>query len=106
MKKEFIVIRIDASPDGGPYVLMTIKDPRDVSNSNKPRAGPNTQVMGFNSMDDLMKNMQNTLSSLTKPGGGDISTTIKMEIREYEDSGIKVGDKISLEINKIEQSGV
>ena len=36
MKKEFIVIRIDASPDGGPYVLMTIKDPRDVKDSNKP----------------------------------------------------------------------
>ena len=56
-------------------------------------------------MDDLMKNMQNTLSGLTKQGG-DISTTIKMEIREYEDSGIKVGDKVSLEINKIEQSGI
>ena len=52
-----------------------------------------------------MKNMQNTLSSLTKTGG-DISTTIKMDIREYEDSGIKVGDKVSLEINKIEQSGI
>jgi len=105
MKKEFIVIRIDASPDGGPYVLMTIKDPRDVKDSNKPRVGPGAQVMGFNSMEDLMKNMQNTLSSLTKTGG-DISTTIKMEIREYEDSGIKVGDKVSLEINKIEQSGI
>ena len=105
MKKEFIVIRIDAAQDGGPYVLMTIKDPRDTSESNKPRMGSNTKVMGFNSMDDLMKNMQNTLSGLTKPGG-DISTTIKMEIREYEDSGIKVGDKVSLEINKIEQSGI
>ena len=30
-------------------------------------------------------------------------TTLKMDIKEYEESGLKVGDKINLDIVKVEE---
>jgi hypothetical protein len=40
-------------------------------------------------------------------GGGLTETpTIKLSMREYQDMGIKVGDKVYIEIQKTESSGV
>ena len=32
MKKEFIVVRIDASPDGAPYVVVSLSTSKDLEN--------------------------------------------------------------------------
>ena len=41
-------------------------------------------------------------------GGGALtdSPTLKISMREYEDMGIKVGDKVTVEIKKSDNSGV
>ena len=49
--KEFIVSKIDASVDGGPYVFFTLSDPRDFREGVQQAPGPT--VMGVSSMDDL-----------------------------------------------------
>jgi hypothetical protein len=58
--------------------------------------------MAFNSPEDLMKNLPKMFS-----GGGDLnnSPTFKLSIREYDDSGLKVGDKVTIEIKKSDSSG-
>ena len=41
-------------------------------------------------------------------GGGSLgdSLTFKLSMREYEDMGLKVGDKVSIEIKKKQDSGI
>jgi hypothetical protein len=47
-----------------------------------------------------MANMPGMNSGLTD------TPTIKLSMREYQDMGIKVGDKVYIEIQKAESSGV
>ena len=54
MRKEFVVMRIDAAPDGAPYVLVTLSLAKDMAEGNQP-ANPSPNVMGFSNMDDMMK---------------------------------------------------
>ena len=104
MKKEYIVTEISAAPDGGPYVLVSLADPRDLKDVSQPRFGP--QVMSFTSMEDLMKNLQRAFTGLSKQMMGGVVTVIKLDMRDYEESGLKVGDKVYLEITKVEREGV
>ena len=96
MRKEFVVKEISAAPDSGPYVLVTFVDPRDMKESYRPRGQP--VVMGVGSFDDLVK-------GITKSIGGQIAqgfaTVVKLDMREYEDSGLKVGDRVLVEISKL-----
>jgi len=39
-------------------------------------------------------------------GAATETPTIKLSMREYQDMGIKVGDKVFIEIQKAESSGV
>ncbi len=94
MRKEYIVVRIDAAPDNTPQVLVSLADPKDVRRE-QPSVMP---VFGsFGSMDDFMKNLNKILASQMM---GSFTTTLKLSIKEYEDSGIKVGDKVYLDIIK------
>jgi hypothetical protein len=104
LKKEYIVVRIDAAPDSGPYVLLSFTDPRDIRRSDQTPLNPN--VMAFKSMDDLMKNLQKSFAGLSNQMSGGVTTTIKMDMREYEDSGLKVGDKVYIEVSKVLGEGV
>jgi len=107
MRREFIVARIEASQDGSPYVYVTFNDPKEY-NPDKPKTnpfGPGTAT--FNSIEDLMKNMPKVMASFPGLGGmAAESPTIKLSMREYQDMGIKVGDKVNIEIQKTESSGV
>jgi hypothetical protein len=105
VKKEYVVTEISAAPDGGPYVLVALVELRDLKGSSQPRPSPNV-VMGFTSMEDLMKDLQRALSGLSRQMMGGAVTVIKFDMREYEESGLKVGDKVYLEITKIEKEGV
>ena len=109
MKKDFVISRIEASQDGSPYVYVTLTDPDDYkAGAEKPQNpfGPN--MMAFTSPEDLMKNLPKAMGNLSRAmsGGGALtdSPTFKISMREYEDMAIKVGDKITIEINKSDSS--
>src|ERR1051325_6703895 len=113
MKKDFIVSKIEASQDGGPYVYVAFADPNDYkSGSEKQQQNPfGTNVMAFTSPEDLMKNLPKAMGNISKMMGGGIgggiitdSPTFKMSMKEYEDMNIKVGDKVTLEIKKSDNS--
>lgn len=105
MKKEYVVVRIDASPDGAPYVIVSLSSAKDFKEGNQPQSpfGPN--VMGFSNMDDMMKGLNKMLSGSFGglPGG---LTALKVDMHEYKELGLSVGDKVFLELTKAESLGV
>jgi hypothetical protein len=106
MKKEYVVVRIDAAPDGAPYVILSLSLTKDFKENNQPLQSPfGGGVMGFTNMDDMMKNL-NKMFSGGALGGQSGLTSLKVDMREYKDLGISVGDKVYLEISKAESSGV
>lgn len=106
MKKEYVVVRIDAAPDGAPYVVLSLSLTKDFKESQSfPQSPFGTGVMGFSNMDEMMKGLNKMLSGglYGMPGG---ITSIKMDMREYKELGVSVGDKVYLEISKAESLGV
>jgi hypothetical protein len=56
-----------------------------------------------------MENLPKSMSNLFGAGGGMLgdSPTFKITMKEYEDMAIKVGDRVGMEINKVDRgSGV
>ena len=112
MKKEFIVSKIEASQDGSPYLYVMLTDTKANFTSTRRQQGFPENPFGvaaipITSLDDL-KNLPKKISDAIEGtfGGGRNnisssleSTTFKMNTREYEELGIKIGDKVSLEIN-------
>ena len=96
LKKEFIVTEISASQDGSPYVLISLKDPDQVQG---PQRSPFSPVTSFGSMDDMFQNIGRIISKQMMTG---FATVIKLSLDEYENLEIKVGDRVSLDINKIQ----
>jgi hypothetical protein len=86
MKRDFIVSKIEAPQDGSHYVLVAFSDP-----------GSTIYLSGR-----LNENLPKIISSMF--GRGD-SSTFKITMKEYEDMAIKVGDKVRIEIKKVESSG-
>ena len=97
MRKEYFVVRIDAAPDGSPQVLVSLSEPKDVRDRGQGQFGGPQMMGSFGSMEDLMKNINKIFTSQLMGG---FTTTLKLSIKEYEDSGIKVGDKIYLDVIK------
>ena len=110
MKKEFMVSKIEATQDGSPYVYIGFTDPNDYKSGEAKQLNPfSPKVMGFSSPEDLMKNLPKAMGNIAGMiGGGGLgdSLTFKLSMREYEDMGLKVGDKVSIEIKKKEDSGI
>jgi hypothetical protein len=108
MKKEFIVSKIDTSQDDSPYVYVVLTDTRGNFTPTRRQQGFPENLFGvasipITSLDDL-KNLPKKISDAIEGAfRGDRnnissgSTTFKMTTREYEDLGIKTGDKITLE---------
>jgi hypothetical protein len=106
MKKEYIVVRIDAAPDGAPYVVVSLSPSKDFKESSQfPQSPFGTGVMGFSNMEDMMKGLNKMLSGgvFGMPGA---VTSIKLDMLEYKELGLAVGDKIYLEISKPENIGI
>jgi len=110
MKKEFVVKSIDAAPDGAPYVLVSLSSIKDLKeatqNPQPPFGGP--KVMGFTNMNDMMKDLNKMFSGGMGGGMGMQGgiTQLKLEMHEYKDMGLAVGDKVFLELSKAETLGV
>ena len=108
MKKEYIVTRIDASPDGSPYVIISLSTSKDFREQSTPASPFGAGgVMGFTNMDDMVKNLNKMLTG----GGGGMGqaggvTSIKLDIHEYKELNLGVGDKVYLEVTKAESIGV
>ena len=107
MRKEFVVVRIDAAPDAAPYVVVSLSSKKDVQENNGPLTSPfgKANVMGFSNMNDMAKELNKMMS-----GGGigmmGNTTSIKLDMLEYKKLGLSVGDKVYLDLSKAESSGV
>ena len=104
MKKEYIVRSIDAAPDGSPYVVVSLSSSKEVKEGMQPQSPFGPKVMGFSNMNDMMKDLNKMLSGMGGMPGG--VTTIKLEMHEYKQMNLSVGDKVFLELTKEESLGV
>ena len=109
MKKEFVVRSIDSSPDGAPYVLVSLSSIKDLKEETQNPQSPfgSPKVMGFTNMNDMMKDLNKMFSGgmggMGMQGG---VTRLKLEMHEYKDMALAVGDKVFLELTKAETLGV
>jgi hypothetical protein len=107
MKREFVVAKIEASTDGSPYVYVTFNDPKEYKpeRANMTPFGPN---VAFSSVEDLMKNLPKVMANFPGMVGQGLTDApvIKLSMREYQDMGIKVGERVIIEIQKADVSGV
>lgn len=66
--------------------------------------------MGFSSPEDLMKNLPKAMGNIAgmigAAAGLTDSPTFKLSMREYDDMGLRVGDKVSIDIERKQDSGI
>ena len=106
MRKEYVVMRIDAAPDGAPYVVVSLSLAKDMKEGNQPPSPFGSNVMGFTNMDDMMKNLNKMMAGGMGGMGGPGNTSIKLEMHEYKELNLSVGDKVFLDLSKAETLGV
>ena len=106
MRKEFIIKRIDASPDGAPYVIVLLASSKDLKEGtqSQSRFDP-SKMMDPAKMGDMVKDLNKMLSGMggMMSGGG---TSIKLDMHEYKEMTLSVGDKVYLDLTKDENTGV
>ena len=109
MKKEYVVKSIDSAPDGAPYVVISLSSIKDFKEgiTSPPGQLGGSKVMGFTNMNDMMKDLNKMLAG----GGGGFgmqggTTQLKLEMHEYKEMGLAVGDKVFLEMTKEETLGI
>ena len=103
MKNEFIVSKIEASQDEKtPFVYVVFSDTKTFGKENQQQSPFGGMNMNFTSPEDLMKNFSKMFGKGINLGE---SPTFKLSIREYEESGLRVGDKVTIEIKKSDGSG-
>jgi hypothetical protein len=115
LRKDFIVSKIEASQDGSPYVYISITDPNDKvfgrrsgkKLSSKPLFGLGIGAVPFTSPEDLMKNLPEAMSNMLEGRGMGMPYDIpifKINMKEYEDMQLKVGEKVTIVIKKTDDS--
>lgn len=110
MKKEFIVSKIDSSKDGSSYVYVVLTDTKsnNFTPTRRQQGFPEypfgAASIPITSLDDL-KNLPKKISDVIEGVFGGSrnnvspeSTTFRMNATEYEELGIKIGDRITIEI--------
>jgi len=104
MKKEYVVRSIDASPDGSPYVVVSLTSAKEAREGLQQPNPFGPKVMGFTNMNDMMKDLNKMLGGFGGVQGA--VTSIKLDMHEYKEMGLSVGDKVFLEITKAETLGI
>ncbi|MDH3204079.1 MAG: hypothetical protein OEL81_05325 [Nitrosopumilus sp.] len=105
MRKEFVIKRIDASPDGAPYVIVSLTSAKDFQDGNKNSSQFDpSKMMDPSKMGDMVKDLNKMLSGM----GGIMSrgTSLKLDMHEYKEMNLSVGDKVYLDLTKDENLGV
>ena len=97
MRKEYVVTQIRASSDVSPHVFISLRDPEDARDSSSQ--GAQFRVIGSGSMDKMMENLSRAFSQQMM---GEFTTVIKVTEDEYKELDVRVGDRVSLKIDKIE----
>jgi hypothetical protein len=109
MKKDFIVSKIEGPQDGSQYVFIGFTDPNEPKSSGGAGSpfGKSGGAIPFTSPEDLMKNLPKVMSNILGGGGGMYgnSPTFKITMKEYEEMALRVGDKVGIEINKVDDDG-
>jgi len=108
-KKEFIVSKIETSKDSSHYIYVSINPKGDFSPTRRQQGFPENPfgvaAIPITSVDDLKnlpKKISDAIESAFVGGRNNMSsesTTFKMNVREFEELGIKKGDKVILEIS-------
>ena len=108
MKKEFVVKSIDSAPDGAPYVVISLSSLKDLKEGTPTQQPPfdSPKFMGFSNMNDMMKDLNKMMSGMGGAGMQSGITQLKLEMHEYKEMGLSVGDKVFLELSKAETLGV
>ena len=101
MRKEFVVKRIDMSSDGAPYVIVSLTSTKDVQGT-KPQF--DTSKLNPTNMNDMMKDLNKMLSGIGGMASG--ITSLKLDIHEYKEMNLSVGDKVYLDLTTEGNSGV
>lgn len=104
MKKEYVVKSIDAAPDGKPYVLVSLMSAKELMDNSSPVSPFGSKIMGFSNMNDMVKELNKMFTGMGGMPGG--ITSIKLDMHEYKEMNLSVGDKVYLEITKAENIGV
>lgn len=104
MRKEFVVKRIDASPDGAPYVIVSLMSSKDLQEGKNPSQFDPSKMMDPAKMGAMMKDLNKMISGM----GGMMSggTSLKLDMHEYKEMNLSVGDKVYLDLTKDENTGV
>ncbi|HEX2407550.1 MAG TPA: hypothetical protein VHJ38_10130 [Nitrososphaeraceae archaeon] len=99
MKSEFVVSKIESSKDEKiPFVYVVFNDTKTPRRGNQQQSPFGGTGMAFTSPEDLMKNLAKMFSGNSVDVGN--SLTFKLSIREYDELGLRVGDKVTIEIKK------
>jgi hypothetical protein len=109
MKKEFIVSKIEASPERGAYVYVILTDTgihfsptrRQQKFPENPFGIASIPITSLDDLKNLPKKISDAMEHAFRGDGNNTapeSTTLKMNSTEFEELGIKVGDKVTLEI--------
>ena len=107
MRKEFVIKRIDASPDGSPYVIVLLTSSKDFQDGNKPQSQFDpSKMMDPSKMGDMMKDLNKMLSGMGGVIGSSAGTSLKIDMHEYKEMNLSVGDKVYLDLTKDENTGV
>src|SRR5919202_3572056 len=116
MKKEFIVSKVEVPQGRGPYICLVLTDIKGNFTRTRRQQGFPENPFGIaaipiSSLDDL-KNLPKKISDVINAALGRSSNNassdsniFKMTEKEFQELGIKIGDKITLEI-KISNSGI
>ena len=104
MKKEYVIRSIDASPDGSPFVTISLSSVKEIKEGISPQSAVSPKVMGFTNMNDMMKDLNKMFGGMGGMAGG--VTAIKLDMHEYKQMNLSVGDKVFLELTKAESLGV
>ena len=116
MMKEFIVSKVEVPQDGGPYICLVLTDIKGNFTRTRRQQGFPENPFGIatipiSSLDDLRnlpKKISDAINAAYSSSDNNIpydSTTFKMTQKEFQELGIKEGDKVTMEIT-ISNSGI
>ena len=80
-------------------MFVTFTDPDSKGGDSSPQSS-------FQPPEDLMKNLPKVMSNMyggSEGMSGD-SPTFRITMKEYEDMAIKVGDRVGIEVKKVDSS--